>query len=83
MAAYVHDQGIINERRMKEMENQMKANEATSVSAPVTAETNNSSSITIESSSSSTTPAMNPSGIQNQSQSQTLVAWDLLISIGF
>lgn len=71
MAAYVHDQGIINQRRIKEMEDQMKANEATTVSTPVTTET--SSSITIESNGSSTTPAINPSEIQNQSQSQTLV----------
>lgn len=28
MAAYVHDQSLINERRMKEMEEQMKVNEA-------------------------------------------------------
>lgn len=28
MSAYVHDQALINERRMKEMEEQVKANEA-------------------------------------------------------
>lgn len=28
MNAYIHDQAIINERRMKEMEEQVKANEA-------------------------------------------------------
>lgn len=37
MAAYVHDQAIINERRMKEMEQQMKANEAAALSAATAA----------------------------------------------
>lgn len=33
MNAYVHDQAIINERRMKEMEEQMKAHEAAALAA--------------------------------------------------
>lgn len=36
MNAYVHDQAIINERRMKEMEDQMKAQEAAALAASAT-----------------------------------------------
>lgn len=67
MNAYVHDQAIINERRMKEMEEQMKANEAAALAAasavpatepvsPTTIETN----ISTSASSTAVTPAENP-----------------------
>lgn len=37
MAAYIHDQSIINERRMKEMEAQVKASEEAAAAASVAA----------------------------------------------
>lgn len=75
MNAYVHDQAIINERRMKEMEEQMKASEAAALAAAaaVTAApaANDSSNLTptpIETTSISTTD-VSPVEIQNQRQS--------------
>lgn len=69
MAAYVHDQGIINERRMKEMEQQAKANEAAALAATSNIPTTvSSSSAPIESSITSSIPAVNLEETQNQSQ---------------
>lgn len=76
MAAYVHDQAIINERRLKEMDDQMKANEAaalnaanaevTSAPAPPVTETisESSNNATIE----SITPILNTSETLSENQ---------------
>lgn len=78
MSAYVHDQAIINERRMKEMEEQVKANEAalaaSAVSlAPAPAPAIDASNATfVEPNSTSNAPILQLEEVQNQSQSQTL-----------
>lgn len=75
MNAYVHDQAIINERRMKEMEEQMKANEAAALAAataaaaaaPAATDSSNLTPTPIETSISTTD--VSPAELQNQRQS--------------
>lgn len=76
MGAYVRDQGIINERRMKEMEEQAKASEAASLAASLAAaaaavpapEPNIATSLE----SNISTAADSSGEISSQNQSQTL-----------
>ncbi|XP_055312360.1 mitochondrial import inner membrane translocase subunit Tim10B [Sitodiplosis mosellana] len=69
MNAYVHDQAIINERRMKEMEEQMKANEAAALAASATATAVDSSiSTPIETNINTSTTAVSPTEVPNQAQ---------------
>lgn len=55
MSAYVHDQSIINERRMKEMEDQARAANEAALAAQIAASTTPAT----ETLSSSTTPESN------------------------
>lgn len=68
MAAYVHDQAIINERRMKEMEQQVKANEAApSVASNVPAIVSSSSTpVELNTTTSTSASVVNLTEIQNQ-----------------
>lgn len=71
MGAYVRDQGIINERRMKEMEEQARANEAAALATTATVpapETNNAPTLD----SNISTPAAISGEISSQNQSDTL-----------
>lgn len=71
MAAYVRDQGIINERRMKEMEEQARANEAAALAATATVTTLESNNApTLDSNVS--TSAVSPGEISTKNQDQTL-----------
>lgn len=82
MSAYVHDQAIINERRMKEMEEQAKANEAAlaasaaaaAVPASSTLETDHNTNINsfiVESELNAKAPILNLAEDRHQSQSQS------------
>lgn len=84
MSAYVHDQAIINERRMKEMEEQVKANEAAiaasmaatdTTTAPdvLTAPSNDMNSIADDPNSNTKAPIFKMGDVSNQNQSQNLV----------
>lgn len=76
MGAYIHDQSILNERRMKEMEEQARAaNEAAlasskhasaSASASLTPATDLSTSTTAESTLSLDTPIVQPTEVLGQ-----------------
>lgn len=78
MTSYVQDQAIINERRMKEMEEQMKANEtALAASAVTTAPVeNHPSNIDINSTNvldiNAKTPILKLENAPNQNHSNTL-----------
>lgn len=69
MNAYVHDQAIINERRMKEMEEQMKANEAAALAASAAPVTETANSLPIETNISTEPTAMSATEISKQNHS--------------
>lgn len=75
MTAYVHDQSIINERRMKEVEEQARvANEKAMAAAAAAATsaipaTDSITSATAESNPNLNAPIVQPAEVQDQSQS--------------
>ncbi|XP_031621186.1 mitochondrial import inner membrane translocase subunit Tim10B [Contarinia nasturtii] len=68
MTNYVHYQGIINERRVKEMEEQMKANEAAALAASNVPTTDASTLTPNDMDISSSISAVNSEETQSQSQ---------------